>query len=233
MRIEKLTWDSEFFSLNIAEAIFSNFSKSYYIKFIETLKKRKYNLVYIYPQNIKSYELLLKNKIPLVDKKISFQKDVKTSNITLIKNIQSYKLDKDYPKLLELAYVSGAYSRFRLDKNFEKNSFELLYKTWLDNSINKKIADDVLVWYNEKNEILGFITYKILNSILKIGLIAVDKNARGYGVGKVLMRHTEYIAFNNKLSKIEVNTQENNQGACAFYKNIEYKIKTIQPIFHL
>ncbi len=231
--IRQKEWDSEFFCLNVAEAILSDFSESNLIKFVETLKKGKYSLVYIYPQDIKSYELLINNKIPLVDKKVSFQKNVKISSITLVKEIQSYRLNKEYPKLLELAYASGEYSRFKLDTNFEISAFENLYKTWLDNSINKKIADDVLVWCSEKNEMLGFITYKIKNSILKIGLLAVDKNARGYGVGKALMQHIEYIAYNNKLSIIEVDTQENNQIACAFYKNIGYKVHKTQSIFHL
>ena len=60
-------------------------------------------------------------------------------------------------KLTDLALLSGAYSRFKLDTNFKKKSYEHLYAKWIENSVNKKIAFCVLIVGDEKNPD-GFIT---------------------------------------------------------------------------
>ena len=44
-------------------------------------------------------------------------------------------------------------SRFNLDKKFGRTKFEELYVKWVDNSINKVFADDLLI-YKENNQTL-------------------------------------------------------------------------------
>jgi len=226
-------WDSNFFNLKIGEAEIHSFNSEDYRHFLKKARQDNYTLIYIYSKDEISFNRLQKEKILLVDKKVSYIKTQDKFNSEKIRKIKSYKKDQNYFKVLELALLSGSYSRFKIDKNFSANSFEKLYRTWLDNSLNKSIANDVLIMDNKFNKISGFISYKIINDFIKIGLISVDKNFHGYGIGKLLMKQVEYIAHREKLSAIEVDTQQINKQACSFYNAIGYKIKNLQPIFHL
>ena len=225
-------WDSEFFNMKIGEACLYDISELDYLNFIRTIDEGGYNLIYLLPQDTVSFDILQKNQIPLLDKKIKFSKSmVDTKPRIRSEKIRPYIIDECYSQLLQLAYSSGQFSRFRLDPNFGKNCFKALYKEWLDNSINKKIADDILVW-DDSNQLRGFVSYKIVSEYLKIGLIAVDKNSRGTGIGKGLMNYMEYIANENDLI-LKVDAQEHNLVACKFYRSLGYTIDSIQPIFHL
>lgn len=65
-----------------------------------------------------------------------------------------------------------------MDKNFGENNSKKLYREWINNSLNKKIADDIVVYiYDYK--IIGFLTYKASNEIATVGMIAVDKEHQG------------------------------------------------------
>jgi len=233
VKYKKKEWDSNFFKFNIAEARIENFDKSNYQSLRSIFSSEKFDLVYLYSTDKKSKESLIESKVPLVDNKITFFKKIGQNNIDCAKEIKSYVLDEHYSKLLELALASGEYSRFKLDKKFRDIEFKKLYTAWLENSLNKNIADEILVWRHIEKEILGFITYKIKGKALKIGLIAVDAKARGKGIGKKLLNCVEYTALNKIIKDILVETQEANSGACKFYYDNGYNIKRIQPIFHL
>jgi len=232
-RIKIKEWDSEFFNLKVAEIAFDCIQDGEFITFINHLKEEKINLVYIYPQNTGSTDFLIHKSIPLVDTKVTFSKQPKEIEYFDSGRIKSYRLDQYYADLLKLAYESGTYSRFKLDSKFPEGSYEKLYKIWLDNSIDRKIADDLLIYLDNQDKVSGFVTYKISDDNLRIGLIAVSPESRGEGIGKSLLLHIEKIATDNNTQEILVDTQEENTGACRFYYNFGFKVKIQQPIFHL
>ena len=102
-------------------------------------------------------ETYSENQLCLVKNKL------KSSHIN-VPNISPVSIlnDSEINVLYELAFESGKYSRFKLDKNFSEIDFRKLYKKWVDNSLNLEIADEVLV-YKISDIIQGFITYKIYN----------------------------------------------------------------------
>ena len=104
-----------------------------------------------------------------------------------------------------------------------KNGLQILLK--------KKICDSVLIYKKEK-KIVGFITLKRLESRVDIGLIAVDHNYRGKGIGQILMKSAEKWALERQINTIQVVTQIVNVPACLFYKKNKYKIKNIEYIYH-
>ncbi len=61
--------------------------------------------------------------------------------------------------LLQLAYESGNYSRFKLDKNFATEVFTDMYKLWIENSVNGQIADRIYV-VEQDNKITAMVTVK-------------------------------------------------------------------------
>jgi dTDP-4-amino-4,6-dideoxy-D-galactose acyltransferase len=111
-----------------------------------------------------------------------------------------------------------------LDKNFKNENFKKLYRKWVDNSISKEIAEDVLI-YKENKQIMGFVTYKINESFGTIGLIAVSAAHQGKGIGNKLLSFVENRIFSNGITKLVIPTQLSNNTACNFYKKQNYTIQ--------
>jgi GNAT superfamily N-acetyltransferase len=127
-----------------------------------------------------------------------------------------------------LAFVSGKFSRFKRDSNFQQYEFEALYKTWVDNSISKEFADAILL-YKVQNTILGFITYKIIEDCATVGLMAVCAEHQSKGIGRKLLEAVENELSNKQIKELSIPTQLQNEQACGFYTKLGYYIieKTI------
>jgi dTDP-4-amino-4,6-dideoxy-D-galactose acyltransferase len=231
---KNLEWDTDFFGYKIVQLLLTNTDIAKFNRLIAELKSNGVKLAYVYPEDEISKSTLHKKNVPLVDTKITFEKDLVTTKEfqTNFEEKVPYNENYNYEQLLNLAFESGKYSRFKLDQNFINREFEKLYKTWLDKSISKDIADDVLV-YLDRNNITGFVSIKNDCDKLKIGLIAVDQNYQGKGIGKKLMQHVESIALAENLKKISVETQKQNDGAMAFYQSCGFSVVETKEIYHL
>ncbi len=228
--IKILEYDSNLFNYYVAELNLIN-----EINF-ETLKRelvdKQIKLLYIYPQNESTKIQLEAQNFKPIDTKVVFEKPVENNNINSNILVQSYSERKYHTELFQLAKMSGKYSRFRTDCNFTNNEFEKLYYDWINKSIMKQIADDVLI--NEiENKIAGFITYKINNEALTIGLIAVNETSRKMGIGKSLLEKVNNIAYLNGIKKINVATQFENTTAMCFYKKNGFAVIKKQEVYHL
>jgi len=220
--IKRLDWDSNFFNLKIGEIIYDENYKEIDIS--------DYDL--IYGVSNEDFQLKLSGfENTFSETKIIFIKSPK-ADIPISESI--FKLDEaiiDRKELYLLAYESGKNSRFFLDKKFDEKHFKKLYRAWIDNSISKKIADEVLVYF-EENKLKGFVTYKTNNSTAFVGLIAVNPNNQGKGVGAKLLRFLENSAFEKEIKEIIIPTQLSNVQACSFYQKQGYSIKNKTYIKH-
>jgi dTDP-4-amino-4,6-dideoxy-D-galactose acyltransferase len=197
------------------------------IPFLE--EGKKYKLIYLISDE--RLNVQIKN-LQLVDVKTRLRKKIRTKYLTLDENIAEYTGEQN-DQLKKLALQSGIYSRFKIDQHFTNNEFEKLYLKWIEDSINKTIADKVIINKGSKNNCIGFVTLKFKENFSEIGLIAVDKGSRGEGVGKELLASADYYTRNNGLNKIEVVTQFENQPAMRLYERSGYKIISKKYIYHL
>ena len=225
--VEKLIFDSNCFNLNIGKIEIN--SDDEFSKLNPLLND--YDLVYVF-----SRKLIPSIAKHLIDKKVILTLNINDSNdsfLTFEPEIKSSdEVDFDYDQILNLAYASGEFSRFKLDKNLDNKYFRKLYKIWIDDSLNKKIANDVLI-FSEFKKNLGLMTYKISDSKSIIGLISVDENSQGKGIGKRLIKNLCKITNKLNLNKIEVATQLDNIQALNFYKKCGFEITSITYIYHL
>lgn len=233
-RYDILAWDSNFFGYKVGRINDLPVTKDDLSHFIKNIKQDNLELAYF--SSSKAQINILNSfathfDIKLVDTKVTYHKVLKNNPVT-DKNIVAYT--KDYPeeKLLNLAVESGVYSRFNVDKNIASSKFEALYQTWMINSVNKKIAKEVLVCYI-KDEIAGFVTLGEKNNRADIGIIAVDKNFRGQGIGKSLMFAAENWFIQKGYASIQVVTQKNNFPACGLYEYCGYEVDKMDYFFHL
>jgi dTDP-4-amino-4,6-dideoxy-D-galactose acyltransferase len=230
----KLEWDSDFFNFNVGriEGLIHN---KQYIRNIEYLiEKDNIKLSYYStPNELPSY-IHESNKfdIVLVDKKTTYTKSI-NSNLEIHKSITSIAQNTSYKdKLIDLSIQSGIYSRFNIDKRIGKEKFEEMYALWMINSINRKIAKEVLI-SSEMNDLAGFVTLGEKNNRADIGIIAVDHFFRGKGIGKILMTSAEKWFSNLGYSSIQVVTQGDNNPACRLYESCGYKVDSVEFFYHI
>ncbi|WP_394758861.1 GNAT family N-acetyltransferase [Flavobacterium sp.] len=224
MSIKKLDWDSDFFNLEIGEV---NLEKDNCV-----IDADAYDLVYVKSKNdsqldIKGYQNTF------TDQTLIYIKDLeKKENEIEIENIFPFDENK-FPieKLYELAYVGGSFSRFNLDTKFDKEKFKKLYRTWIDNSLNGKNADELLV-YEENGELMGFVTYKIDNDIATYYLLAVLPQYQGKKIGIKLFEYVAQKMRNLNVKKLMIPTQRSNVGACYIYEKLGYTILEKKYIKH-
>lgn len=222
MEANKLKWDSDFFNIKVGEIINPD------TNFI--VLKEKFDLIYL--KSEKNCEAKIEGFVnSFTETKVLFSKlmDQKREINQNVFSISETNFKKD--DLYNLAFESGKMSRFNLDKKFGRTKFEELYTKWIDNSINKIFADDVLV-YKENEQTLGFVTYKIEIDFATIGLIAVDSLSQGKGIGGKLIDAVENILISNGVFKLLIPTQLENTNACSFYKKKEYEISQTTVIKH-
>lgn len=135
-------------------------------------------------------------------------------------------------KLYEIALESGKYSRFKTDEIFPTESYEKLYRKWIEKSINRQIADKVFI-YKENDDILGLISLKIKPNNGEIGLLAADYSAQGKGIGSKLIAESENHIISLNVHAMEVATQLKNAPACRFYEKNGYSVKNIFNYYHI
>lgn len=228
--IKKLDWDSSFFGYEIGRL--DHKGKKFKVSDIKGLED--YDLVYVYSKN------KLKNEnLTRCYPKIIFQLDLNSEkkHFSLIDNISELCASpvntRNKNRLFDLAYQSGVYSRFKLDRKFTKNEFKRLYKKWVENSIRGEIADQILVNRNGIDSINAFVSIQHEGLKSTIGLIAVDKEYRGKGIGTKLIEGCKYFAQQRNSKYITVATQKENIKACNFYIKKGFKEKEIVYIYHL
>ena len=231
--IEILEWDSNFFNIKVGRVTSPILDNNELSAVLKELKKMKIDLGYyssplpltLFPGIPYLYD------INLVDKKITYLKNI-NENIIFSNSVKEYKAQYPDKKLLQLAVESGIYSRFNVDAKIGRSKYEELYKKWIINSVNKKIANKVLV-YLDKNIVAGFVTLGEKNSRADIGIIAVDAEYRGKGIGKNLMSSAENWFANKNYNEMQVITQKDNLPACRLYESCGYKIDKMEYFYHL
>lgn len=77
---------------------------------------------------------------------------------------------------------------------------------------------------SQNDENMGFITFKIYNSILWIYKIETNKNFYRQGVASAILDITEYIAITHNANRIEGKFMPNNQYARPFYEKNGFEV---------
>lgn len=227
----KLNWDSNFFNFIVGKITGPINKKQDIINVDYLIQKNKSKLSY-YSSHIELATFEIKNlNIILVDKKITYVKVI-NPNLEINKSISTLGNIPPNEKLINLAIQSGIYSRFKVDKNISKDKFEEMYRLWMINSLSRKIANEVFA-FNENNEIAGFVTLGEKNNRADIGIIAVDNQFRGNGIGKKLMMSAEKWFSNSGYKSIQVVTQGNNVPACKLYEKCGYTIESVEYFYHI
>jgi ribosomal protein S18 acetylase RimI-like enzyme len=230
--IKKLSWDSEFFDKSICQIVVEEATR------LEDLKKEikealvLYDIVYLFVSNESKLSTKIKEEYKsfYIDSKVEYIKNIERVQDEV--EVMEYLSKENSKEITNLAFQSGQYSRFLLDPKFSPTDFKRLYEKWVTGSLERRLADWVLVFNNE-SKILGFVTAKIVNAQGNIGLIGVDEVARGMKIGTKLMNKVSFLLQQKGISSLIVPTQQSNRNACMFYEKMGFQIKSQTSIYHI
>jgi dTDP-4-amino-4,6-dideoxy-D-galactose acyltransferase len=227
MEIINLDWDTNFFGFKVGKIVLQN-------NLIDEslLVNNDYKLLYLFSNVALSDELIKKYNLFLADEKIDLITPISGLTFNKTPNENLVELTKLDENLLDLAYQSGHYSRFKVDANFKNKEFEKLYAAWIEQSITHKNAEKVM-GFLVNNKIVGFITIGFKNNASDIGLIAVDEAHRSLKIGRQLLEFVFNYAASKNIDHVTVTTQKQNQGAMKFYLQNGFSINHTTYIYHL
>lgn len=225
MKIDQLDWDSLNFGFKVGTYKVDLVDKFLLNKLTEKARKEGFCLIYINsPYKINDSSLFY-------DEKLVYTKENENIKDCGISNIVSFTLQNIESDIYDLAIGSGKYSRYRLDKKFPIDKFHLLYRKWIENSVFTDYATDVLI-YRIEGKAVGLLTYKNDGDKSNIGIIAVNPDFQGCGIGNKLMKYYQ-SRLDDKIKTLEVITQGVNEVAKTFYEKNGYAITSRRYIYHL
>lgn len=222
MGIKRLDWDSHFFGFEVGEL--NTESHLYEVENFDLILLKQNVEVRIHVQG---YENTFQ------ETKVVFNKILNPSQQNFIDSclIDYDDTPIDNASLYPLAFESGKYSRFKMDSHFNVDLFELLYSTWVDNSLSKEFADKVY-YIKTTDEVIGFVTVKNNKEFSTIGLLAVSQNYQGIGIGRKLVLKVEEYCISQNIFELRIPTQKENRPACEFYCKMGYCVKEEVIIKH-
>ncbi|MBB6670390.1 acetyltransferase [Cohnella nanjingensis] len=124
----------------------------------------------------------------------------------MLNEISPYE-EKDHDRLVDIWYRA-----VRLTHTFLAESDIQFYREIVQNGALREV--EIWVARNEKQEPTGFIG--LVGT--KIEMLFVDPESHGRGIGSRLIKHAQQL----KGSMLQVDVNEQNDGACAFYKRFGF-----------
>jgi dTDP-4-amino-4,6-dideoxy-D-galactose acyltransferase len=226
-----LEWDSLFFKKKIYQL---NIENDFSEKDKEFLSTTNADLVYIIADNMNERVdyVCRESGAKLVDQKVTYEKTLSPIPINQLSRLKYESIYQLTPGLESMVYLSGKFSRFQSDEHLQP-FFRPLYLEWIQKSLTREIADDVIIAYDSSGTEVGFFTISNKNNIGNIGLIAVHESYQGKGIGRDLLLKAEEWFIARGINKYNVVTQVNNIPACKLYEKNSCKVESLKYIYHL
>ena len=234
MDYQILEWDTDIFGIRISNITASNLDMERLRELLAEIRRKGIKLAYWASSREVANKDVEKLGGQLVDRKITFDinlESLRSIDFTSNDIVEPYNLSMPVCDLEALAVQSGEYSRFSVDTHFSKERFEKLYKIWITRSLNKEIAEEVLV-IRQGEDVVGMVTLGGKNGKGDIGLMAVDATCRGRKYGNMLVRAAQSWFINSGYKFGQVVTQEKNILACNLYKECGYSFVRVEYFYH-
>lgn len=235
MTYQILDWDTALLGVKTAKIIPETLNEMELSQIVHELKQQNVGLVFWCSdsQDQSTQQAAEKYHGFLADEKVTYWMDLNDlieQNID-ISDVVPYQASIADEQLKKLALYVGLNSRFGLDPKITFDQCKKVYETWLDNSVKKNIAKEVLV-IRRDNKIVGFVTLGEKNNRGDIGLIAVDENYRGQQLATKLVYAAQLWCKQQGYKTAQVVTQKTNAAACKLYEKNGYSLEKVENFYH-
>lgn len=187
----------------------------------------KYATYRVNANNYPIIHALEKSGYMLVDGLISLETTINIAKKDTNNHVRRATED-DLMSLLEIAGEVFNVTRYYHDPIIPKDKADLMYKTWVKNTLEGKFGDMILLW--EEKKVFGLIT---LDKKGQVPLVGVSKEARGKGIARELVESALNQFRDWGIKKILVETQMTNIPALSLYQSCGFKIADSHLTFRL
>ncbi len=230
-----LDWDSRFFGYPVGKILPVRMQAVDLGRTLEQARNEGYRLLYwaARPES-ENAEAAASVGGALMDRKriyVHNLEEIDPADLIVNWFIESYRKPMPDTDMEALALAAGEHSRFRRDTRFGEQAFKRLYLTWIRNSVNRSFAEEVL-FIEDFGKKRALLTIGLHRGRPDIGLLATEAAYRGRGMAGDLVRASLVWAINRDYREAQVTTQAENEGACAFYEAMGYKLEREDWIYH-
>jgi dTDP-4-amino-4,6-dideoxy-D-galactose acyltransferase len=233
-----LDWDTEFFGFKVARILPERLGSHRLKDTLLSIKQENVILAYwsTDPVDAESETAARYCNGFLADRKVTYSIDAieindRAASESFETKVEEYSDESVSRELEDLAIQAGIFSRFNIDPQMPAGRFIDLYKLWIQKSVQRELADKVLVVRNA-GIIVGMVTVGEKNGRGDIGLLAVDSSMRGKKLGIALVNAAQQWTIENGFTTAQVVTQGENVSACRFYEKCGYRIDKIENVYH-
>ena len=212
--------------LNKRIASIKDIDEGHVKEIVEECRSRgfEYAISQVELQNVGLINEMLKEGFNIRGFPITLKKDIKVKQKT-DRSIRKYQ-ENDLVELKKISARAFTNAHWYNDKRLKKEDVNKIYLKWVENSCHGR-AEAVFVW-GKKGNILGYVACNKKNNCGVIDLIAVSKNSRGKGVGKLLVNAA--CSYFNKigLKSVEVKTEAANIPALNLYTECGFRVSWVE-----
>lgn len=143
--------------------------------------------------------------------------------------------ESDMAVLRPIARHAYTWTRFYSDPRFTQEQCELLYDIWLERSIRKEIADEVIV-AEQHGVPVGYMTCKLptmpdsKDGVLM--LLGVDEQSRGNKLGQRITVEALHWFARHGMDIASLATQGHNVAVMRFYERLGFTTRSTQFWYH-
>ena len=237
---ESLPWDSEFFGCRIARVRGNRLYESQAAAIEQWSRSERLDGLYFLAsadcaETIRIAEDL---RFRLVDIRMTLERStVKGCMLAATASPTDVAIHparpQDLASLQTIARAAHTDTRFFSDPHIPRERAENLYSTWIRLECQGR-AKRVLVATSTQDKVLGYLSCHLdsANGMGQIGLAAVDKDARGQGVGTSLVRSALDWFAAQEAATVTVVTQGKNIGAQRLYQSSGFFSREAQLWYH-
>lgn len=229
--LTRLDWDSMFWNVDIYNVKKHYESHDFKQEFNKEISSEPYLIqALVIDKDIEFINFLEEAGFRFIESKVNLAKRIQeTSDIFREDLFKEVKLDELIEHKDEFYNLYGEVSRFSFLQKEKVNEF---YYKWVVKSIKGELDDSCIGYYVE-GTLGGFITYKILEQKLIIGLVGVFPKYQGKKISQKLLDYIEKEAVKNNCNEIHVSTQGKNIKAINVYIKSGFFIEDISHWYYL
>ncbi len=228
--------DSEIFGFPVAKILPAKLGRRELGQVIDILRREGVRLAFWSsdPEDAESQRAARLFQGFLSDKKVTYIADTAGNPAAapdIDGDIEAYTDTLPCPELESLACQIGKNSRFGADPRIPETVCFAMYRRWIRNSVNRQLADAVLV-VRQAYKIVGMVTLGKKNGRGDIGLFAVDPAMRRKNLGISLVHAAGEWTRRKGLRYAQVVTQRKNVAACRLYEKCGYRMEKMEFFYH-
>jgi dTDP-4-amino-4,6-dideoxy-D-galactose acyltransferase len=241
--VQLLPWDTDFFELKTGKLDLQNFDPVELTLVLDRALKEGYELLYVtIPDELAIDDTSLKKwGGRLVDRRVDYKIEIGS---TEFKNAEPRSVEIHGTRILErpkssadstlkyLAVIAGGQSRFVKDTRIDLPKAKRLFEIWIEKSAMGENGETVFLATGNRNEVSGFATICLMGDCARIGLIAVNPENQGQGVGKLLLAALKDFALGQGIREIKVATQRDNIAANQLYSSANFVVDSSEKVYH-